>query len=197
MAQHNVANAFTDQATQARYHLVQTLKQQGVLHHSAVEAAFLSIPRHLFLDTFYQHAGNTPLRWQQITPSEPTWLAMVYENQPRITRINEREHPISSSSAPEVMAKELEVATIDRGMRVLEIGTGTGYNAALLSHIVGDPHLVTTVELDEALAQLAQQRLNQVIGPGVHVITGDGYQGMLPQRFHSRMPCLIRQACGM
>jgi protein-L-isoaspartate(D-aspartate) O-methyltransferase len=187
MSQHSVADTFAEQATGARYRLVQTLKQLGVLQHPAIEAAFLSIPRHLFLNTFYQRQGNAPPRWKQITPSAPHWAELVYENEPRITLVNDSGHPISSSSAPDIMAKELEIAAIEPGMHVLEIGTGTGYNAALISHLVGDPKLVTSVELDETLAQLAQQCLNRVIGPGVHVISGDGYQGYAPHAPYDRI----------
>lgn len=187
MSQDTIVDPYSEQATRARYRLVQTLKQQGSLHQSAVEAAFLAIPRHLFLDTLYRREENVPLRWKQITPSAPHWLELVYEDEPCITLVNDYGHPISSSSAPEIMAKELEFAAIEPGMRVLEIGAGTGYNAALVSHLVGDAKLVTTVELDGTLARLAQQHLNRVIGPGVQVITGDGYQGYAPNAPYDRI----------
>jgi len=187
MPQRTIADPYSEEATRARYRLVQTLKQQGSLHQAAIEAAFLAIPRHLFLNALYGREENAPLRWKQITPSAPNWLELVYENEPCITLVNEIGHPISSSSAPEIMVKELEFAAIESGMRVLEIGAGTGYNAALISHLVGDPKLVTTIELDATLAQLAQQHLDRVIGPGVQVITGDGYQGYAPNAPYDRI----------
>ena len=63
---------------------------------------------------------------------------------------------------------------------MLEIGTGTGYNAALLAHIVGDPHKIFTVEIDDALARRAQRILDQVVGEGITVYAGDGLRGYAP-----------------
>ncbi|MGH3908349.1 MAG: protein-L-isoaspartate O-methyltransferase family protein, partial [Pseudonocardiaceae bacterium] len=58
------------------------------------------------------------------------------------------------------------------GDAVLEIGSGTGYNAALLSEIVGDTGRVVTVEVDPALARDARARLLRY--PNVEVLTADG-----------------------
>ena len=60
---------------------------------------------------------------------------------------------ISSSSQPTMMAIMLEQIQITQGMRVLEIGTGTGYNAALLAHLIGDPSNVWTVDVTEEFCQ--------------------------------------------
>jgi SAM-dependent methyltransferase len=72
-------------------------------------------------------------------------------------------------------------------MRVLEIGTGTGYNAALLAHIVGDPHNIFTVEIDAALARHAQRILNQVAGEGITVYAEDGLRGYAPGAPYDRI----------
>ncbi len=58
-------------------------------------------------------------------------------------------------------------------MHVLEIGTGTGYNAGLLAQLTGDPSSVTTVEIDEDLAARAENVLHSLVGP-VRVLRGDG-----------------------
>ncbi len=84
--------------------------------------------------------------------------------------------PTSSSSMPTVMAGMLEALDLLPGHRVLEIGTGTGYNTALLCHRVGAQNVVS-VELNPRLADAARQALADVgLFPAVHV--GDGVAGL-------------------
>ncbi|HEU5384144.1 MAG TPA: methyltransferase domain-containing protein [Ktedonobacteraceae bacterium] len=115
------------------------------------------------------------------------WCQLVYADDPRIIRLNEIGNPTSSSSAPAIMAQTLEVAGLSAGQRVLEIGTGTGYNAALLAFLVGSPRLVTTIEVEDDLAHLARERLDRVLGPGVHVVAGDGFLGYAPDAPYDRI----------
>ncbi|MDQ2709050.1 MAG: methyltransferase domain-containing protein [Actinomycetota bacterium] len=72
------------------------------------------------------------------------------------------------------------------GMRVLEIGTGTGWNAALLAELVG-PHNVTTIEVDPAVAEAARQRLTAARFADVTLITGDGLLGWPPAAPYRRV----------
>ena len=149
--------------------LVEALKSEGKLSSPLVEAAFRDVPRHPFIDHFYQlKKTDRRLQWQQVQPSTvqntDAWLRAVYANQPIVTAFDEYDTPTSSSSSPDAMAFMLEALHLTPEMRVLEIGTGTGYNAALLAHIVGDPHEVFTVEIDDALAHRAQRILDQVVG---------------------------------
>jgi protein-L-isoaspartate O-methyltransferase len=81
----------------------------------------------------------------------------------------------------------LEACELASGQRVLEIGTGTGYNAALLACIVGRPDQVFSVEIDTDLATQAAQRIVQVIGPGVTVYAGNGLQGYAPGAPYDRI----------
>ena len=67
--------------------------------------------------------------------------------------------PLSSSSQPSLMAEMLELLALRPGDRVLEIGTGTGYNAALLRHLVGPKGHVTSVDVDAALVRAARRSL--------------------------------------
>ncbi|MFN2495170.1 MAG: methyltransferase domain-containing protein [Pseudonocardiaceae bacterium] len=77
---------------------------------------------------------------------------------------------------PTVMAGMLEALDLQPGHRVLEIGTGTGYNAALLCHRAGSENVVS-VELDPHLAHAARQALARLgLAPAVH--TGDGTVGL-------------------
>jgi protein-L-isoaspartate(D-aspartate) O-methyltransferase len=165
--------------------LVAALKSEGKLSSPLVEAAFKQVPRHRFIDHFYLlEKKDRRMQWQQVQPSTventDAWLRAVYANQPVVTAFDEDNTPTSSSSSPDAMAFMLEALQLLPGLRVLEIGTGTGYNAALLAHIVGDPHKIFTVEIDAALARRAQRILDQVAGEGITVYAGDGLCGYPP-----------------
>ncbi|MDF2261222.1 methyltransferase domain-containing protein [Streptantibioticus ferralitis] len=80
------------------------------------------------------------------------------------------------------MLRELDVQL---GQTVLEIGTGTGWNAALLSHRLGD-HRVTTVEVDASLAARARTRIGSA-GYCPRVICADGAEGWLPRAPYDRL----------
>ncbi len=81
----------------------------------------------------------------------------------------------SSSSMPSVMLTMLDALDVEDGMRVLEIGTGTGYNAAILSHRLGADR-VTTVEVDPGLAATAASSL-KLAGHPVTAVCEDGALG--------------------
>lgn len=168
------------QSEQARKQLVYHLRQSGVLHSERIAQAFSSIPRELFVTTFLEQEG---FAWKTSTPAAYTqaeWIAQVYRDEPLVIWIDTQNRAGSSSSAPTVMAMMLESLELQPGMRVLEIGTGTGYNAALLASLVDNPDLVTSIDIEPVLAQTALRSLETVVGP-VTVEVGDGYGGV-PQR---------------
>jgi protein-L-isoaspartate O-methyltransferase len=112
-----------------------------------------------------------------------TWLKLVNSGDSIVTQADDGkdEHdgkgifPTSSSSAPSVMNRMLDLLDVKGGMDVLEIGAGTGYNAALLAERTAPGH-VTTVEVDPAIAEHARQALRRT-GYPVTVVTGDGTLG--------------------
>src|SRR5579875_2158355 len=101
----------------------------------------------------------------------------MYQNQALTTQVDARGLPTSSSSQPAVMALMLSYLDVKPGMRILEIGTGTGYNAALLARLTGDPHLVTTLEIDPMLIEQARPRVEAMVGTGVVMGVCDGMEG--------------------
>jgi protein-L-isoaspartate(D-aspartate) O-methyltransferase len=82
----------------------------------------------------------------------------------------------SSSSMPSVVCGMLADLDLAPGHRVLEIGTGTGWNAALLAHRAGPGGAVVSVEVDPAVAAAARASL-RAEGAGVTVVRGDGLEG--------------------
>ena len=85
--------------------------------------------------------------------------------------------PISASSQPAIMGVMLELLGVRPGDRVLEIGTGSGYNAALLAVLVGPRGRVTTIDLDEDLVDAARARLDAHGFGAVRTRRGDGTLG--------------------
>ncbi len=82
--------------------------------------------------------------------------------------------PGQNLSTAFVSARMLEVLDLDGDEKVLEIGTGSGYDAALLSRLARE---IYTIEIDEALATRARQTLRQLGFDNVEVKVGDGYRG--------------------
>ncbi len=77
-------------------------------------------------------------------------------------------------SQPYIVAYMTEVVRPAKGQKVLEIGTGSGYQAAVLAEIVDE---VYTVEIVRPLAQRARRDLNDLGYENIHFRTGDGYHG--------------------
>ncbi|MGV9853386.1 methyltransferase domain-containing protein [Streptomyces sp. NPDC003442] len=102
------------------------------------------------------------------------WLAGAYADAPLATRVRDGEL-ITSSSQPSLMARMLQALQVRDGDRVLEIGAGTGYNAALLAYRLGDAR-VTTLDLDPEITEAARNHL-AAAGFRPAVVTGDGARG--------------------
>lgn len=176
-------------STRHRKRLVAALQESGILYSPQVAQAVLHIPREAFVSLYYQREAGPGMIWTRhaaVDTELEQWLHLIYQDEPLITRLDERKWPISSSSAPSVMVRMLEALDIQPGDRVLEIGTGTGYNAALLTQLTGDPALVTTVEVDTAMAEQAERELHMLVGP-VYVQAGDGRSGVASRAPYDRI----------
>jgi protein-L-isoaspartate(D-aspartate) O-methyltransferase len=79
---------------------------------------------------------------------------------------------------PYVVALMTSLLDLDRGDKVLEVGTGTGYHAAILSRIARE---VYSIEIDSTAASQASKRLSGLGYPNVFVRHGDGYQGWIEE----------------
>ncbi|HEU0088868.1 MAG TPA: methyltransferase domain-containing protein [Pseudonocardiaceae bacterium] len=115
-----------------------------------------------------------PQRWWQVVYSD-TAVMTQFDNGATVWPDITGEHPTSSASQPSLMLDMLANLDVHEGHRVLEIGTGTGYNAALLAARLGDD-AVTTIEIDATVAQQARANLTGA-GYTPTAITGDGAVG--------------------
>ena len=80
-------------------------------------------------------------------------------------------------SAPSMIAIMLEVLEIEKGQKILEIGTGSGYNAALLAELAGEEGSVYSIERLESVAETGRKNLEENSYGGVNVVIGDGTRG--------------------
>jgi protein-L-isoaspartate(D-aspartate) O-methyltransferase len=143
-------------AERARDQMVSALRSAGRLRDPAVEAALRAVPRHEFLPDL---------------PVEEAYADEAVAVQ-RIGGV-----ATSSASQPSMMAIMLEQLAARPGDRVLEIGAGTGYNAALLAHIVGAAGSVTSVDIDPDLVASAARHLDAAGAGDVRLVCADGALG--------------------
>jgi protein-L-isoaspartate(D-aspartate) O-methyltransferase len=131
-----------------RQQMVETQIVSRGVSDSLVLAAMRAVPRHLFVP--------------------PKLRQYAYTDQPL---------PIGQDqtiSQPYIVALMTELLELRGGEKVLEVGTGSGYQAAVLSEIAGE---VYTIEILEELATSAARRLDSLSFENVHVLFGDGYRG--------------------
>jgi Protein-L-isoaspartate carboxylmethyltransferase len=182
--------------------LANELVKSGDITDLRLRDIFARTPRHIFVPHF-AFTTNTPrgthyeLQSGSNTEQHDEWLNAVYSNETLLTQVNGQSvekifadgggfgRHSSSSTAPGLMAWMLGVLALSRGNRVLEIGTGTGYNAALLSERLGTGQ-VTTIDIDKELTDLARERLAS-IGLRPCVVTGDGRAGYPPNAPYDRV----------
>jgi protein-L-isoaspartate(D-aspartate) O-methyltransferase len=126
------------------------LRRRGV-HDERVLAAFARVPRHEFVALEQQHEA--------------------YEDRP--LQIGEHQ----TISQPFMVATQLEAARIDPADVVLEVGTGSGYQTALLAELAAE---VFSIERFPSLAEIAQRRIAHLQYANVVIVVGDGTLGYAP-----------------
>jgi methyltransferase of ATP-grasp peptide maturase system len=181
-----------------RQRLVASLRHEGALTDERWMDAFRTVPRHLFLPRFFVPGDSG---WSAVARGDNGWLKQVYSSNVLVTQLDDDPArwkearsggpvtgtPTCSSSQPSIMAIMLEELQVSDGQRVLEIGTGTGYNAALLSQRLGDS-LVSTVDIDAGLVELARQSLDEA-GYAPACATSDGALGFPAEAPFDRVIC--------
>lgn len=143
-----------DDEAEARRRMVDALAAEGILRDPAVADALRAVPRHLFVP--------------------PRLRRAAYVDAPQ---------PIGSGqtiSAPHMVALMAQALDVRPGQRVLEVGGGSGYHAAVLGRLVGPTGRVVSVECLPALAERARAALAP-LGLPVEVEVGDGSRGW-PER---------------
>ncbi|APS20325.1 methyltransferase [Streptomyces sp. Tue 6075] len=155
--------------------LVRDLADRGLLNGRWLQV-FEAVPRSRFVPAAVWR--QFPDRCEPVMGTE-AWLALVNSDEPVVTQLDDGAEggpgvATSSNSMPSMVARMLGLLDIEDGQRVLEIGTGTGYVAALLCERLGDD-LVHSVELDPVVARQAAEALAQS-GYRPQLRVGDGEQ---------------------
>ncbi len=171
-----------EQVAVARAALVREIDAGGGWDDDPIwRSAFEAVPRHLFVPYYYVGTLSGYERlWGEDsdTGRRAEWLRGAYADAALATRVRDGVL-VSSSSQPSLMARMLSALRVRDGDTVLEIGAGTGYNAALLAYRLGDDH-VTTIDLDPEITDSARAHL-ATAGYRPAVVTGDGARGW-PER---------------
>lgn len=166
-------------------HLVSALADAVALD-DAVIAAFSAVdrgdfvPRYLLPDRTHPPSDQMliwPVRWKSFERADgDSWAAQVYSaHSALVTKLSQAGLPLVSSTDPSLMAVMIRSLRPHDGDTILEIGTGTGYNAAVLSRLVGSVGTIITIDIDPEVSRSAAARLNQY--PNVRAISGDGRLG--------------------
>ncbi|MFF2354783.1 methyltransferase domain-containing protein [Kitasatospora sp. NPDC058115] len=168
----------------ARIRLARDIERGASVLSSRVVEAFLNVPRHPFVPAFYRSEGTVHRPWRN---GGEGWLRAVYADEVLVTEVDgvhAEDAPgtgvggvaTSSSTAPGLMAEMLDALDVRPGDRVLEVGTGSGYNAALLCRLAGAAN-VTTVDRTGRLAHAARERLGAAGFGAAAVVRADGALG--------------------
>lgn len=157
--------------------LADELEQAGKLSAPQWRDAIRAVPRHELVPTYHQQTPDGT--WREIDTSTAEGLKAVYSNTVLITALATGmggTTVLSSSTQPGLMTRMLETLDVRDGNRVIEVGTGTGYNAALLAHRLGDEH-VFSIDVEPELVETARDRLARI---GYHptLIAADGAAGL-------------------
>ena len=141
--------------------LVQRLVNEGLIRATAVRRAFLSVDRRSFV--MDQNASE------------------AYIDSPLATMSGQ------TISAPHMVAIMVSELRLGMGMKVLEIGGGSGYHAAVVSRLIGPKGFVISIERVPELARWGKENLMRAGIDNVHLIEGDGSIGFPPQAPYDRI----------
>lgn len=141
--------------------LVDFLEREGVLKTKRIIEAFTNVPRHMFVleENMDNAYADYPLPLMKgATISQPSTVAFM-----------------------------LEYLNLQPGEKVLEIGTGSGWNAALMGYCIGKKGNVISLEIEKALAEFAERNISKTGVSNVTVLCKDGSGGYSEKAPYSRI----------
>ncbi|WP_019852797.1 methyltransferase domain-containing protein [Actinopolyspora mortivallis] len=162
---------WTERATR----LAEQLEAEGAVRDPMWKAAVAATPRHELVPSFYRQTPDN-YEWESVDATTRQGAEAVYSPTTLVTSLDEGDHPLSSSTKPDLIVRMLELLDIRDGHRVLAVGTGSGYTTALLAHRLGDRN-VCSVDIEPDLVEAARERLSRL---GCHptLACRDGADGL-------------------
>ena len=140
-----------------------------------IELVFLDTPRHLFVSRVldYDEAKNvivTPINQANLNK----YLPDIYTNRAIGLAVDDDGNGISSISQPSLVLMMIEKLDIKNGQKILEIGTASGWNAAMMSKLVGEKGHIHSIEIISDLVVEAKRRMKKYQISNVSLYDGDG-----------------------
>ena len=162
-------SSIDERAVPYRLQMVEKLAELGVTDQVVLEAMAV-LPRHRFVDRFWAIPPGTSWSPGHVREfvvdddADDETIRRIYEASSALATRGPIDRPAATSSlsAPIIVALMLAELDLRPGLRVLEIGAGSGYHAALMAMLVADPALVTTLDIDQTLIAETVGRLEQL-----------------------------------
>jgi protein-L-isoaspartate(D-aspartate) O-methyltransferase len=156
-----------------------------------VTDAFYAVPRHRFV-TRYRTFRNP--RWFEVTDENlEEHLAMLYADRALVIHGEDADFeaiagrkPVSTISQPTFVLQMIDMLELEAGHRVFELGSGSGWNAALIGHVVGATGKVVSVEIIPELVRSARASIAAAGLEHVEILEGDGGDGYEPHAPYDR-----------
>jgi protein-L-isoaspartate(D-aspartate) O-methyltransferase len=140
-----------------------------------IETAFLETPRHLFIQRYKTSKAE---EWREVNESNlEENLSLLYQNSSLNLWGEDGDKRRSTISQPSLVLFMLNLLKLEPGHKVLEIGAGSGWNAALIGHIVGAEGHVHSTEIIPEVAKIARENIDRFGIDNVSIIEGDGGDG--------------------
>ncbi len=141
----------------------------------SIEKAFLNTPRHQFADKFLKKNEDGTIEEIELSEKNITeYLSYLYEDRSIPLIMDKEEHLISSISQPSLVLSMLIKLDIEAGQKILEIGTASGWNAAMMSKLVGAQGHVYSIDIISELVTRAKSKFKTQGIDNITVLEGDG-----------------------
>jgi protein-L-isoaspartate(D-aspartate) O-methyltransferase len=158
----------------------QLLEQAQAIYHEtplseATQKAYLETPRHQFVRRYRRWGVK---EWNEVTEDNlEEHLATLYSDRALVLFGDDDDDVPSTISRPSFVLRMLDMLQLEPGQKVFELGAGSGWNAALMGHLVGPEGCVYSLELIPEMAQRAAATIDRLGIKNVNVIEGDGGEG--------------------
>lgn len=150
----------------------------------ATANAYLATPRHLFVSRYREWGSR---EWHDVGAQNlQEHLAVLYANHPLVLFGEDDDDIPSTVSQPSFVLRLLDLLQLGPGHTVFELGAGSGWNAALMAHLVGRTGHVYSLEIIPEVAAAAGGVIGRLEIENVSVLTGDGGEGYPPGAPYNR-----------